>query len=92
MTRSTGLSRVLVLGVKKLSDVAGEGFAEGGEGGERDELFEQALRVCVEMRRASNASRRLILDAGARFGLNPEAPRVGLFAGMTVGLTKPPRR
>jgi hypothetical protein len=39
-----------------------------------------------------NASRRLILDAGARFGLNPESPRVGLFAGMTVGLTKPSKR
>lgn len=36
-----------------------------------------------------NASRRLILDAGARFGLNPEAPRVGVFAGMTVGVTRP---
>ena len=35
------------------------------------------------------ASRRLFFDAGARFGLNPEAPRVGLFAGMTVGLTRP---
>ena len=35
------------------------------------------------------AGPRLAFDAGARFGLNPEAPRVGLFAGMTVGVTKP---
>ncbi|HKR01743.1 MAG TPA: transporter [Pyrinomonadaceae bacterium] len=32
------------------------------------------------------ANRRLIFDAGARFGLNPDAPRFGLFAGMTVGV------
>jgi hypothetical protein len=38
------------------------------------------------------ASGRLILDAGARFGLNTEAPRFGVFAGMTVGLTKPSKR
>ena len=31
------------------------------------------------------ANRRLTFDAGVRFGLNPEAPRVGLFAGFTVG-------
>jgi hypothetical protein len=37
-------------------------------------------------------SRRLRLDGGVRFGLNPEAPRVGVFAGMTVGLTKPSKR
>ena len=35
------------------------------------------------------AGPRLAFDAGARFGLNPEAPRVGLFAGMTVGVTRP---
>lgn len=33
--------------------------------------------------------RRVVFDAGARFGLNPEAPRFGLFAGMTVGATRP---
>ena len=38
------------------------------------------------------AGPRLAFDAGARFGLNPEAPRVGLFAGMTVGVTKPSKR
>jgi len=35
------------------------------------------------------AGRRVAFDAGARFGLNPEAPRVGLFAGMTFGVTRP---
>jgi hypothetical protein len=29
---------------------------------------------------------RLTLDAGLRFGLNPDAPRVGVFAGVTVGV------
>jgi len=32
------------------------------------------------------ANRRLIFDAGMRFGLTPEAPRVGVFAGVTVGV------
>jgi hypothetical protein len=36
--------------------------------------------------------RRVVFDAGARFGLNPEAPRFGVFAGMTVGLTRPSKR
>ncbi|HEX8145740.1 MAG TPA: transporter [Pyrinomonadaceae bacterium] len=36
--------------------------------------------------------RRVVFDAGARFGLNPEAPRFGLFAGMTVGVTRPSKR
>ena len=31
-------------------------------------------------------NRRLIFDAGLRFGLNPDAPRVGIFTGLTVGL------
>ncbi|HEX8115924.1 MAG TPA: transporter [Pyrinomonadaceae bacterium] len=31
-------------------------------------------------------NRRLRLDGGVRFGLNPEAPRVGVFAGMSVGV------
>jgi hypothetical protein len=38
------------------------------------------------------AGPRLVFDAGARFGLNPEAPRVGLFAGLTVGVTRPKKR
>lgn len=32
------------------------------------------------------AGPRLVFDAGLRFGLNPEAPRVGVFAGLTVGV------
>jgi Putative MetA-pathway of phenol degradation len=31
------------------------------------------------------ANKRLIFDAGMRFGLNSEAPRVGVFVGVTVG-------
>lgn len=31
------------------------------------------------------ANRRLSFDAGIRFGINSEAPRVGVFVGMTVG-------
>lgn len=31
-------------------------------------------------------NRRLVLDCGMRFGLTPEAPRVGAVAGLTVGL------
>ncbi len=31
-------------------------------------------------------NRRLIFDAGMRFGLNPDAPRLGVFAGVTVGV------
>jgi hypothetical protein len=31
-------------------------------------------------------NRRLIFDAGMRFGLNADAPRVGVFAGVSVGV------
>jgi Putative MetA-pathway of phenol degradation len=31
-------------------------------------------------------SKRIRFDGGVRFGLNPEAPRVGVFAGVTVGV------
>jgi len=37
-------------------------------------------------------NRRLRLDGGARFGLTPEAPRVGVFAGMSVGVAELLRR
>lgn len=33
-------------------------------------------------------NRRLIFDAGMRFGLTHEAPRVGIVAGLTVGATR----
>lgn len=31
-------------------------------------------------------NRRFAVDGGMRFGLNPSAPRIGVFAGMTVGV------
>lgn len=34
------------------------------------------------------ASRRVQFDAGVRFGIGAEAPRVGAFAGMTIGIGK----
>ncbi|HVF30902.1 MAG TPA: transporter [Pyrinomonadaceae bacterium] len=34
-------------------------------------------------------NRRLTFDVGARFGLNADAPRIGIFAGFTVGIGKP---
>ncbi|HEX8706871.1 MAG TPA: transporter [Pyrinomonadaceae bacterium] len=34
------------------------------------------------------ANRRLVFDAGMRFGLNPDAPRFGIFAGVTVGAAR----
>jgi hypothetical protein len=37
-------------------------------------------------------NRRLVLDSGMRAGLTPEAPRVGFFAGMTVGIANLYRR
>jgi hypothetical protein len=33
-----------------------------------------------------NVNRRLILDGGMRFGLTHDTPRVGVFAGLTVGI------
>ncbi|MDX6271289.1 MAG: segregation ATPase FtsK/SpoIIIE, family [Acidobacteriota bacterium] len=43
-----------------------ESGGAGGAGGERDELFEQALRICVEMKRASTSvlQRRLRIGYG----------------------------
>jgi hypothetical protein len=32
------------------------------------------------------ANRRVVFDTGLRFGLNRDAPRVGVFAGLTVGV------
>jgi hypothetical protein len=37
-------------------------------------------------------NRRLVLDCGVRFGLTPEAPRVGAVAGLTVGIAQLFRR
>ncbi|MBC7930255.1 MAG: DNA translocase FtsK [Rubrivivax sp.] len=43
-----------------------EASGEGGAGGERDELFDQALRICCEMKRASTSvlQRRLRIGYG----------------------------
>lgn len=38
------------------------------------------------------ANRRLVFDTGLRFGLNHDAPRVGVFAGLTVGVADLYRR
>jgi hypothetical protein len=38
------------------------------------------------------ANRRLVFDTGLRFGLNDDAPRVGVFAGLTVGVADLYRR
>lgn len=35
---------------------------------------------------AYKVNRRLVLDSGMRFGLTDDAPRVGVFAGLTVGM------
>lgn len=37
-------------------------------------------------------NRRLLLDSGMRAGLSPDAPRIGFFAGMTVGIANLYRR
>ncbi len=34
-------------------------------------------------------NKRLQFDTGLRFGLNPNAPRIGVFAGFTVGIGNP---
>ena len=34
-------------------------------------------------------NKRLQFDTGLRFGLNPSAPRIGIFAGFTVGIGNP---
>jgi hypothetical protein len=38
------------------------------------------------------ANKRLVFDAGLRFGLNSDAPRVGVFAELTVGVADLYRR
>lgn len=35
---------------------------------------------------AYRVNRRLIFDGGVRFGLNPEAPRFGMFVGVTISI------
>jgi hypothetical protein len=66
------------------------GFEAEVSGQSHDDVQPRGLFALGALR--YTASPRLVFDAGARFGLNPEAPRVGLFAGLTVGLTRPKRR
>jgi S-DNA-T family DNA segregation ATPase FtsK/SpoIIIE len=56
------------------------GGANGG-GGERDELFEQALRICVEMKRASTSvlQRRLRIGYGRAAAILDAMEREGLI-------------
>lgn len=76
-------------GALDLTRDVGERFALEGElsGQSVDDVLPRGLFALGALH--YKASRRLIFDAGARFGLNPAAPRVGLFAGATVGLTRP---
>jgi S-DNA-T family DNA segregation ATPase FtsK/SpoIIIE len=68
------------------SAAAGEGFADGGEDGGRDELFEEALRVCVEMKRASTSviQRRLRIGYGRAAAILDEMEQEG-FIGRADG-------
>ena len=60
-----------------------EDEAAGGDGagGERDELFEEALRICVEMKRASTAviQRRLRIGYGRAAAILDAMEREGLI-------------
>jgi len=57
-----------------------------GEGGERDELFDQALRICVEMKRASTSvlQRRLRIGYGRAAAILDAMEREG-FIGQADG-------
>jgi S-DNA-T family DNA segregation ATPase FtsK/SpoIIIE len=60
------------------------------EGGERDELFEQALRICVEMKRASTSvlQRRLRIGYGRAAAILDAMEREG-FIGSSDGSSRP---
>ena len=62
------------------------GFGLEGElsGQTKDDVQPKGLFALGAM--TYKVSRRFRLDAGMRFGLNPEVPHVGIFAGLTVGL------
>ena len=61
------------------------GFGLEGElsGQTKDDVQPQGMFALGAL--TYKVNRRLILDAGLRFGLNADAPRVGVFAGLTVG-------
>ena len=63
------------------------GFEAELSGQSQDDVQPRGLFLLGALR--YTAGPRLAFDAGARFGLNPEAPRLGLFAGMSVGVTRP---
>ncbi|HEY0170585.1 MAG TPA: transporter [Pyrinomonadaceae bacterium] len=66
------------------------GFEAELSGQSHDDVQPRGLFALGALR--YGAGRRVVFDAGARLGLNPEAPRVGLFAGLTVGVTRPSGR
>ncbi|HEX7958022.1 MAG TPA: hypothetical protein VF508_13825, partial [Pyrinomonadaceae bacterium] len=66
------------------------GFEAELSGQSKDDVQPRGLFALGALRYTAN--KRLVFDAGARFGLNPEAPRVGFFGGMSVGLTRPSGR
>ncbi|HWS54647.1 MAG TPA: DNA translocase FtsK, partial [Pyrinomonadaceae bacterium] len=63
-----------------------EAAGADGEGGERDELFEQALRICCEMKRASTSvlQRRLRIGYGRAAAILDAMEREG-FIGQADG-------
>ncbi len=63
------------------------GFEAELSGQSHDDVQPRGLFALGALRYTSGP--RLAFDAGARFGINPEAPRVGFFAGMTIGVTRP---
>lgn len=60
------------------------GFAAELAGQSHDDVQPRGLFALGALTYKANP--RLVFDAGLRFGLNPEAPRVGVFAGLTVGV------
>lgn len=67
-----------------------EATISGLPAGERDELFEQALRICVEMKRASTSvlQRRLKVGYGRAASILDQMEREG-FVGQADGASKP---
>jgi DNA segregation ATPase FtsK/SpoIIIE-like protein len=63
-----------------------EALGLDGSGGERDELFEDALRICVEMKRASTSvlQRRLVIGYGRAAAILDMMEREG-FIGQADG-------
>ena len=63
------------------------GFGLQGElsGQTKDDVQPQGLFALGAL--TYKANRRLIFDAGMRFGLNADAPRYGVFAGVTIGVS-----